>query len=312
MSHQTGTQYPLADCFQIAIASLSDILKRYSPNHGASLKTYASLVFGNTIRDSLRQQHEADIRTDWGLLRKLSQKRLVESLQQTGLSADAIASYVLAWTCFKTLWTSGDAPATRRLSRPDQATWDAIAQLYNRQRPHQLSPTAPQGTPETLERWLLSCAKYVRAYLYPATTSLNLSKSESGAGELQDDLPDRAGASPLTDLITQEELQERQTQQAQINEVLTTALTTLNPQIQTLLTLYYGQQLTQQQIAVQLDIKQYTVSRRLSSAKESLLLKLAQWSQETLHISLTSTAVSHMSVVLEEWLEEKGRLKIED
>ncbi|NJO53383.1 MAG: hypothetical protein HC840_32720 [Leptolyngbyaceae cyanobacterium RM2_2_4] len=71
----------------------------------------------------------------------------------------------------------------------------------------------------------------------------------------------------------------------------------------TLLALYYGQQLTQQQIAQQLEIKQYTVSRRLSSTKEILLKAIAQWSQETLHISLTSPAVQQMSLVLEEWLQ---------
>jgi DNA-binding transcriptional regulator LsrR (DeoR family) len=73
------------------------------------------------------------------------------------------------------------------------------------------------------------------------------------------------------------------------------------------LELYYAQALTQQQIAQQLEIKQYTVSRRLGNAKEKLLLTLAKWSQETLHISLTSTVVNDMYVVLEEWLQTHYR-----
>ena len=66
--------------------------------------------------------------------------------------------------------------------------------------------------------------------------------------------------------------------------------------------MYYTQQLNQQQIAQQLEIQQYTVSRRLSKARQSLLLALAQWSQNTLHISLTSDVLKDTSAVLEEWL----------
>jgi RNA polymerase sigma factor (sigma-70 family) len=301
----TSMQYKLSDCFQIAIASLPIVLKGYNPNQGASLKTYASVVFSNKLRDTLRQQGEANSRTDWGLLRKLSQKQLVESLQAAGFSEQAIANYRLAWTCFKTFCAPSETPATRQLSTPERATWATITQLYNTQRLRQVPPIEPQATPENLERWLKNCAKQARAYLYPAITSLNLTKSESGSGEILDDLPDRTGASGLTDLIIREELQERQTQQTQINAVLKVAIEKLDPQVQTLLHLYYAQKLTQQEIASQLEIKQYTVSRRLSSAKEKLLLELAKWSQETLHISLTSPAVRDMSLVLEEWLQEK-------
>jgi RNA polymerase sigma factor (sigma-70 family) len=301
----TSMQYKLSDCFQIAIASLPVVLKGYNPNQGASLKTYATVVFSNKLRDTLRQQGEANSRTDWGLLRKISQKQLVESLQAAGFSEVAIANHRLAWTCFKTFCAPSETPATRQLSAPDRAMWATITQLYNSQRLKQVPPIEAQATPDVLERWLKNCAKQVRAYLHPAITSLNLNKSESGSGEILDDLPADAEASGLADLIIREELQQRQTQQTQINAVLKAALEKLEPQVRTLLHLYYAQKLTQQQIAAQLEIKQYTVSRRLSSAKEKLLLALAKWSQETLHISLTSPAVRDMSLLLEEWLQEK-------
>jgi RNA polymerase sigma factor (sigma-70 family) len=302
-SMHNSMQYQLSDCFQIAIASLPLVLKGYNPQQGASLKTYASIVFNNTLRDTLRQRREAGSRTDWGLLRKLSQKQLVESLQAAGLSEVAIASYRLAWTCFKTFGAPSQTPATRQLSGFDRSTWVAIAQLYNTQRLHQPLHSLPAATPEEIEQWLKNCAKQSRSYLYPAITSLNLNKSEPGSGELLDDLPD-TGESPMSDLTIREELRERQLQQAQINTVLTEALEKLNSQARNLLELYYDRGLTQQQIAVQLDIKQYTVSRRLSGAKETLLLALAKWSQETLHISLTSIALRDMSLVLEEWLQK--------
>lgn len=300
MQNLASSQVKLSDCFQSAIFELPKILKDYNSSQGASLKTYANLRFRNAIRDRLRQQRETDCRTDWGLLRKLSQKRLVEVLQQAGLSIEAIARYRLAWTCFKVYCAPTDAPATRQLTQPDRTMWNAITTLYNVQ--CQQQPTIAPAKPEELEQWLKFCAKHARSALYPTTTSLNL-ESTSGSGELQDTLADEEDNSPIANLILIEELQERQNRRTQISEILTTALKQLNPQVQTLLQRYYRDGRTQQQIAAELETKQYTVSRRLSSAKETLLLALARWSQELLHISLTSTAVKDMSVVLEEWLQ---------
>lgn len=284
----------LPDRFQIAIATLPKVLQTYRAEQGASLKTYARLSFRNTIRDRLRHQQESSRRTDWGLLRKVSQKCLIEALQVGGLSEDAIARYRLAWTSFKRLYQP-TTTATRQLAAPDAETWQAIANFYSRQRSEAIDPAAIEG-------WLKVCAKQIRAYLSPPITSLNLQKFEDGSGEMQDDLPDQADP-PMESLITQEEWRSRQEQKTQIQQVLKTTLETLDPQMQTLLKLYYQQALTQQQIAQQLDIKQYTVSRRLSSAKEMLLKAIARWSQTTLHISLTSPAVQQMSLVLEDWLQ---------
>ncbi len=303
-SSQSQFQIPLSDCFQMAIAELPKILKDYHSNQGASLKTYASLCFRNAIRDRLRQQREADGRTDWGLLRKLSQKRLGEVLEMAGFSVAAIDRYQLAWTCFKTYCAPRDRPSDRQLAAPDSATWSAIAQLYNRQR-HHLADVPPEAQPDELEQWLKFTAKQTRSALYPNLMSLNLSLESAGDGdtEVQDTLTDEQAESPMAVLLLAEEVQERYDRQVQVNSVLTQALAQLTPEVQSLLNLYYGDGLTQQQLATQLATKQYTVSRRLSTAKSTLLLGLAQWSQDALHISLNSTAVKDMSAVLEEWLQ---------
>ncbi len=284
----------LPDRFQMAIATLPKVLEGYRPDQGASLKTYALLSFSNTIRDRLRHQQESNRRTDWGLLRKVSQKCLTEALTAAGLPEETISRYRLVWTGFKRFYQPSTT-ATRQLATPDAQTWTTIAEFYRQQRSETVEPAV-------IESWLKVCARQIRAYLSPPVTSLNLQKFEDGAGELQDDLPDQAD-SPMESLISQEEVQSRQVQKMQVKEVLATALETLDPQVQTLLRLYYQQMLTQQQIALQLEMKQYTVSRRLSSAKEALLKALARWSQTTLHISLTSPAMQQMSLVLEEWLQ---------
>ncbi len=294
----------LSDYFQLAIAQVAKILKSCDPNQHATLKTYSRVAFSNIIRDALRQQQQIDLCNEWGLLLKLSRKRLHESLKSAGLTDQTIGRYLLAWTCFEAGYVLSNSGGIRKIQRPNRATWEAIANLYNTQRQTQLNPPGEECTPETLEKWLLYCANQARSHLYPKVTSLNAPKPGQEVGELLDDLPDTATESLLANAIAQEETETRQTQQTQLNSVLTSALEQLDAEAKTLMQLYYHQGLTQQQIAQQLEMKQYTVSRRLTKARESLLLALTRWSKETLHISTTSNVVKHISTVLEEWLQD--------
>lgn len=236
-------------------------------------------------------------------MRRLTQKRLVESLQNAGLSADTIERYVLAWKCYQSLYAPQQPTGTRKLARPDDAIWSTIAQLYNFQRQTQVSQPGPECSGETIEKWLVGCAKAARAYLYPNMTSLNAPKGDDDSGgEFQDILPQLQQESLLTEIVAQEELLERQSQQSQISSAILSALNELDAEGQNIIKLYYSQGLTQQQIAKELGVKQYTVSRRLSKSKDTLLLKLATWTKESLHISLNSSVLNYMSTVLEEWL----------
>jgi len=293
----TSSQHTIADCFQIVIAKVDKILQGFNSQQGYNLKNYASAIFTSTIKETLRQRQEVDICTDWSLLRKLSHKQLEAALQNAGISPEKVTSYLLAWNCFKTIYIPTQASATRQLAKPDSATWDAIAKLYDSQ-----NPGTPVRQAETLEQWMLACAKAARSYLYPTVASINTPKPGQDTGEWLDNLPELQGESLLTNIITQEEIESRQTQQKQISEVLVAAIAQLDMQAQHILRLYYGEALTQQQMAVQLDIKQYTISRRLTKCREELLKALAQWCKD-LHISLTSDVLKDISAVLDEWLQ---------
>jgi RNA polymerase sigma factor (sigma-70 family) len=292
----TSTQYKLSDCFQVAIAQIDRVLKGFNPSQTSTLKNYASIIFGSAIRETLRQRQEVDICTDWGLLRKISQKRLDESLQNAGLSPTEIRAYIQAWSCFKTLYVPTKAANSRQLSRPDDATWEAIAKAYN-------SQSTQSTNSQTLEKWLLSTAKAARKYLYPNLDSLNVTKGSDDSFEILDNLPGTEQPSLIQEIIIQEEEQARNSQQVEINQVLVKAVSQLDAQLQEILILYYCQKLNQDAIAQQLDIKQYTVSRRLSKTKETLLRSLASWSQDTLHISLTPDILKGMSTLIEDWLQ---------
>ncbi|MDB9538471.1 sigma-70 family RNA polymerase sigma factor [Anabaenopsis tanganyikae CS-531] len=283
-----STQYKISDCFQIAIAQVNKVFQGFNPNYSSSLKSYASIVFGNAIREYCRQVGEVDICTDWGLLRKTSQMRFHDALKNAGYSSDTIDAYTVAWQCFKTLYIPQPGNC-RQLAPPDEQIWQAIAQIYNTQ-------TRSKVNPKTLENWLLSAATAVRKYLYPRKDSLDYLPGV--------DLPGTEPASLIDGIIAAEEAQTRAGVQMQINRLLGDTITQLEPQLQNILQLYYGQQHNQNVIAKQLEIKQYTVSRRLTTAKTILLRTLANWSRNTLHISVNTDLLTSMSPVIEEWLQK--------
>ncbi len=161
---------------------------------------------------------------------------------------------------------------------------------------------APECKGETAEKCLVACAKAIRAYLYPNMTSLNATTGDN-SGEFQDILPQLRQDSLLSQIEVQEEIEERKSQQSKIGDVLITAIGELDEQGQNIIKYYYRGDLNQSQIAKELGVKQYTISRKLSKCKDMLLIKLATWTKESMHISLDSSVLDYMSTVLEEWLQ---------
>ncbi|NJO42896.1 MAG: sigma-70 family RNA polymerase sigma factor [Cyanobacteria bacterium CRU_2_1] len=301
-SRFANPQFQLSDCFQVAIARLDKVLQGFNPEHSFSLKSYASLTFGSVLKDTLRQRQVVDICTPWALLNKLSKKRLIESLKYIGLAPDTIDRHVLAWTCFNAFYAPSEVPnrtaSTRKLLKPEPETWKTIAKLYNQQRQMQPFPSAPEASPGEIEAWMMACANAVRQYLYPTAISINAPILGQEEGELLDMLQDSEAEVGITVMIAQEE----SSRAGQINAVLSKAIEHLDPETQKLLQLYYVQELTQQQIAEHLNVKQYNISRQLSRVKRSLQRSLADWSHETLHISPSLDVLEAMSTALEEWL----------
>ncbi|VEP17856.1 RNA polymerase sigma factor, sigma-70 family [Hyella patelloides LEGE 07179] len=299
----TSSQYNVPDCFQVAITGIDKVLKGFDGDRGYHLKSYATITFSNLIRELLRQRQEIDICSEWSLLRKLSQKRLIESLQNAGLSPDTVAQYVLAWSSFKTLYVPNRQSSTRKLNKPDEFTWKAIANWYNQERITQLNPPGEAVSTTILEQWLLSCVKAARSYLYPNVTSINQPKPGYESGEIVDSLVGDVEESLLNQMIVEEEVEQRNQQQNQIGDVLIQAIAKLPADERKLLELYYAQKLKQAAIAKALNTKQYNISRQLTRVKKSLLKSLAIWTEETLHISLTSDVIKNTSTIIDEWLE---------
>ncbi len=291
----------LADYFQIAIAHLPKILKNFNPKYSSYLKNYAELAFERVIKDLLKVRKEAHICSDWALLHKSSRKRVIKSLQYTGFNQQTIDCYLLAWECYRELYPI-NSQKTRQLTKPDVDTRKEITNLYNSERSSHLGETTPAINPETLEKWLLSTAQAVRNLLYPKIVSADTPLKEDSNASLLDMMPSDEQTSLLTKAIEEEETASLQNYQTQLNELFNGAIAKLNPEAQELLEVYYSKQLTQTEIAKQLNIKQYQVSRRLSRIKKSLLINLIKWSEETLHISPQSDVIGAVNFSLEEWL----------
>ncbi|MEM1239608.1 MAG: sigma-70 family RNA polymerase sigma factor [Cyanobacteria bacterium P01_H01_bin.26] len=294
-------QCSLADGFQIAIANTDRILYGYNPDYGSSLKAYARTAFGNCIRDQLRQQQDVYISSDWGLLRRLSQTQLNQALLAAGFMPSQIGALMLMWQCFRAICIPEPGRPVRALPAPDKTQLEGIAKRYNHLR-QQLTPEPPALEPTTqVTTTLMQLAAAARAYLTPAVTSLNQPQYEDSVEEQLDALP--TDSTPMAQLLAAEAYTQQQQRLRQIGLVLKEEIAALDVASQTLLSLYYHQALTQKDIASQLHLRQYQVSRKLSRIRQQLLLSVVNWSQETLHISTESAVLANVSEVIHEWLQ---------
>ncbi|MCA1991570.1 MAG: sigma-70 family RNA polymerase sigma factor [Coleofasciculus sp. S288] len=300
-------RYGVAEYFQMAIAQVNKVLSGFDPKRSSSLKTYAKIAFPSLLKDILRQRREVDICKNWVLLRKVSNRRLVEALQNAGFSATEIARYRLACTCFRALYIQEQPGGVDRLPEPDRELSEAIARLYNKERQTQLTPPGPECSPEMIEQWLARTAALVRTYLYPPVDSLQAPSLDDDTRQ-DTDLPDPNSGSLLATLIAEEEATARQALRTQMHQVLVAAMEKLDPESQEILRLYYRHGWTQKQIKEEMGISQSTVTRRLSRGREALLAALVQWgqeavtSQEDVNSFKGSNQVEDMSLALKEWL----------
>ena len=297
-------QCSLADGFQIAIARVDRILNGYNPDYGSDLKAYASTAFGNCLRDQLRQRQEINISSDWGLLRRLSQTQLTNALLAAGFLN--LEPYILIWRCFNAICTPEPGRLSRGLPVPSEAQLEAIANRYSQLRRYRQSDPNTLGTGtdidiNRLRETLVQLATTARTYLNPTITSLNQPQYDDSGEEQLDTLP--ANDTPMAQLLAIEAYHEQQQRLQQIGIILKRELVELDAANQILLELYYQQELTQSEIASQLNIRQYQVSRKLSRIRRKLLLSVIHWGQQTLHISPKAAVLASVSDLIHEWLQ---------
>jgi RNA polymerase sigma factor (sigma-70 family) len=297
----TVSEYSLPEYFQLAVMYADKVLQGFNPERSSNLDGYAYFKFQNLIKDGLIKEGlpDACIRSDWSLLQNCSEKLLRKSLQQAGIDIFTIESYILIWICFNTVYIPQQPKGNRQLSVPDAATWDAIVQLY-----HQTYQPQTPCNSDTAHKWMGNCIKAIRNYMAPAVSSLNTPISEEG-NTLEDSLQSNT-LTPFEQILDNEQTQLRRALMSQVNDILSKGILNLDTELQSILTMYYGEGLTQTEIALSLQMSQASISRRLAKInkfKTQSLCNLAEWSKQTLNISITPDVLHNISAFLDEWLE---------
>lgn len=325
-----SSNHQLNDLFQSAMARVLKVLNGFDPVVSTSLRSYAEYCFTNIIKDQLRKRREIDACTPWGLLNRVSHKRLAEALERGGIQGNLQQQYFLAWRCYREHYGPTVSKATdervsfKKLTKPSAEIWQAIANTYNRERTSQLTAAAPATTATAIETQLITTVKLVRNLQNPRAISLDtpLKGSEEDSGDFYDLLPDNEQVSAISELIDQEIQEQRQSQHQQLSDVLSQAIAQFSPPDQALLQAYYGEQLTQSEIAKRLTLKQYSISRKLSRLRQKLLKTLldsqaqfiaqnstaAEANPAQLHNDLSPAVLDAMGNSLEEWLASHYRL----
>jgi RNA polymerase sigma factor (sigma-70 family) len=297
-------EFTLADYFQLTSSETSRVLKGFNPSFGTNLKSYAPIVLTNFLKDYLRQRRAIDVCSDWALLRKMSQKRITEVLQNAGISPAEREEYRFAWICFKTICVPASSAhgETEKTSQPEAAMWAAIGKLYNSKRQAQLTPTTPALSAEQIETRLTKLTRWIRAYFYPTVDSLNKIKPGQAQGEVQDSLADPVATSLLEAAIADEAQAARQQQRSQLHQTLVAAVKSLDDTAQKILSLFYRENLSQQELADRMAMSQPTVSRRLKKAEEALLQTLLANLQAEMNKLPDPSELKHISIALKDWL----------
>lgn len=297
----TVSEYGIPEYFQLAVLCADKVLQGFNPERSSNFAGYAYFKFQNLIKDGLIKEGlpDACIRSDWSLLQNCSEKLLRKSLQQAGIDASAIECYIVVWLCFNTIYIPQQPIKNRQISVPDATTWNAIVQLY-----HQTYQPQTPCNPDTAYKWMCNCIKSIRNYMAPKVSSLNTPISEEGH-TLEQDLQSNA-PTPFEQILDSEQTQIRRALISQVNDILSKGIVNLDTELQNILAMYYGEGLTQTEIAKKLQMSQASISRRLTKInkfKTQSLCSLAEWSKQALNISITPDVLNNMSAFLDEWLE---------
>jgi RNA polymerase sigma factor (sigma-70 family) len=280
LQSQAATSYTPVDYFQMALADTPLALSKFQPEKSSYLKAFAQVFLSNRIKSRLRQQRQADFCSVWGLLRKTSRKQLLAVLQGQGIGTAEIEQYRLLWMGLQARFVPAH-PDSSKCAEPDRGVWQEIAQFYNQQRLTFLNSAAPSLDEGEVERRLRSLSSWIRSYHYPQIDSLNRARfggEEPGkVEEWQDTLPNPDQGALLQTLIAQEEQVQRGQVQLQLRQQLALAFGQLDGQSRLILELLYREGLPQQEVMLQVQLSQPTISRRLAKAKTQLTQALLIW-----------------------------------
>ncbi|MGB3205760.1 MAG: sigma-70 family RNA polymerase sigma factor [Crinalium sp.] len=287
---------------------LLKIVNKFEPgNFNSSLKNYIEYRLKSAIIDAIYKEYRVGKYSDWGLLKRLTQRRLQDALKSVGCFEPEVSRYCLAWkNCFLEIYTPTQRDkSSRRLPQPTVEQFQIMAELYNQMRVSPLVSREIASSPEldatSFEKWMKVCIKAARSYETPKNP---LDYSEPIDESNLDSMLSSSNEEPFLHTTWVIELNEAK---RQVQSLLLEEFNALESERQKILKLWYGFKLTQKEIASLLNIRQYTVSRYIDQDKRKMLrivVRVVQRSKDNSNekIQPNSEQIERLMNPLEEWL----------
>ncbi len=256
------------------------LLQSYNASHQASLDTYIQQILLKTIRASISKF------SPWRLLTHESDKYLREALQRAGTQEPNISQFIFARKYFKQVYRFNKVnnPAIRQPGQKwpnaDSEDFQAAAECYNAEKylpsaPHEVS-AGSSISGEQMQAWMKICIAALQNYPKSINQQFSIEalQEQGREGLLNKSQLENANIAKTKNSGTAVRELHNQTDSAFRKQ-----LESLQPDQHKILLLYYGVGLKQKQLAIQLNLNQSSISRRLDAIKIQLLQPMVEMSQ---------------------------------
>jgi len=255
------------------------LLQSYNVSHQASLDTYIQQSLIKTIQASISKFSR------WRLLTHESDKYLREALQRAGTQEPNISQFIFARKYFKQIYRFNKVnnPAIRQPGQkwpnPDSEDFQAAAECYNAEKslpsaPHEVSAGLSING-EQMQAWMKICIAALQNYPKSINPqySIEALQEQGYEGFLDKSQLENANIAKAKNSGTAVRKLLNRTDSAFRKQ-----LESLKPDQHKILLLYYGAGFKQKQLAIQLNLNQSSISRRLDAINIQLLQAMVEMS----------------------------------
>jgi RNA polymerase sigma factor (sigma-70 family) len=284
------------------------VLEKFNPNHFSKLRSFSASVLGfvkrfidGIIHDYRRQSDENFDRTDLGLLKHSSIKKIKEALLRTSQSIDKYTVAAEQAILVKKVLKEYRKAVQHSINQFTDEDYQAMVDRYNRILQRSPQSNLASLSVESLKGILKAIGQAIRQYGSTAQAkSLNaLVGSDKNSTEKLDLLETQSEA--LLNLSDPEKTEQQQNQ-LEIKILIYKQVDNLPLDERRVTVLRAGLQLKQNQVTAETDIKQYNVTRIYDRALGKLLKHILQEVQAMYQEHFTSYNCEDAKAAIDELL----------
>jgi RNA polymerase sigma factor (sigma-70 family) len=260
--------------------------------------SYLITIISDIIMEIIRQGKEIERLSDWSLLRRTSKKALRQALINMGLRENGVKELVKLVLAFREVYTVTVTNHCQQLPPPTKSQWQDLASYC---------AECYQVNYEIawMQSGLALCVQAIRKDKQLNTISLDAHEQGfnhvSLEAENNHQFNEKWLNSVQVSVFNRDENEEYCTYFSEIQSLVEMTISQLKPDAQKMLLLEYGLKLKQEAIAVEFEIDQSGISKKLKAYRKKILRELINWSQEQGAI-LNDDKVQQLSDVLKFFL----------